>query len=63
MSDEPHANIIVENVKWHTFYDLLDEMEQLAKNKKYSPKPAERLLEVRVISRPILVSPTADAHQ
>jgi hypothetical protein len=61
MSDEPHTNIIVENVEWHTFYDLLDEMEQLAKNNESSIKPAERLLEVRAISLPILVSFIADA--
>jgi hypothetical protein len=63
MSDKPHANIIVENVEWHTFYDLLDEMEQLAKNNESSTKPAERLLKVRVISLPLLVSSTADAHK
>jgi hypothetical protein len=63
MSDEPHANIIVENVEWHTFYDLLDEMEHLAKNTESSTKPAERLLEVRAISLPILVLFIADANQ
>jgi hypothetical protein len=63
MSDEPHANIDIENVEWHTFYGLLDEMEQLAKNNDSSPKPTERLLQVRVVSLPIFVSSTADAHQ
>jgi hypothetical protein len=63
MNDEPHANIIVENVEWHTFYDLLDEMEHLAKNTESSTKPAERLLEVRAISLPILVLFIADTHQ
>jgi hypothetical protein len=63
MSDEPHANVNIENVEWHTFYDLLDEMEHLAKDNESSTKPVERLLEVHVISPPIFVSSTADAHQ